>query len=631
MDEPIRLIQTNLRQTDTDLDPARLAQQLDQFPANTWLLGLGGIVAHYPTDLEFHFRSPYLPPGRDMFGEALREAHRRGIRVIGRFDLSKAHQPIYDAHPEWFFQKANGEPVVYNGLYSTCINAGYYRDYALRILTEALERYEVDGLFFNMFGNPRYDYSGNPTGLCHCDSCRRLFRERYGRDIPEQADAGYDEFMEDSRQQVAQSIGELIHKIRSNSAFCTYIQDHVDVIMSESNTSVDRPLPMWPYSASDNVNRARNSQPEKMALNLSIGFVDIPYRFATVPAPEIELRQYQNMANGAGPAFVALGTLDQEDRSGLLAAKPAFQWHKDHEDLYVGQQSAARVLLLAGKGTRDSYRGFFRLLSEQHIPFAVSENFDWMNDRLKQFDLVVAPNGIPAELEPYVRNGGRVLAAGAVEPGIDVGKIVRRWTDTRSSYFRVHDRSLFPSLENTNLVFLDGDYLEMESTEESPLTLIPPSMFGPPEKVHIDWQETTKPGVLLKDYGKGEIAFLPWDIGGLYYKQSTSGHRGIIADLIDHLLPDRQLKTNAHALVEITVMRQPDRDRTLVHFVNLSGHSQTAYFSPVEMQGIEVDLKGSYKTARAVRHGQDLSLTDAGPYTKFTLPSLGSYDVVVLE
>ena len=34
-------------------------------------------------------------------GEVLREAHARGIRVIGRFDLSKTQKPVYDAHPEW--------------------------------------------------------------------------------------------------------------------------------------------------------------------------------------------------------------------------------------------------------------------------------------------------------------------------------------------------------------------------------------------------------------------------------------------------------------------------------------------------------------------------------------------------
>ena len=106
-----------------------------------------------------------------MFGDVLREAHARKIRVVGRFDFSKTRKEVFDAHPEWFFRQANGEPVIYNGLYSTCINGGYYRVQAMKILTEALEKYDVDGLFFNMFGNQSRDYSGQYVGLCHCDAC----------------------------------------------------------------------------------------------------------------------------------------------------------------------------------------------------------------------------------------------------------------------------------------------------------------------------------------------------------------------------------------------------------------------------------------------------------------------------
>ena len=38
--------------------------------------------------------------------------------------------------------------------------------------------------------------------------------------------------------------------------------------------------------------------------------------------------------------------------------------------------------------------------------------------------------------------------------------------------------------------------------------------------------------------------------------------------------------SNAHPLVEITVMEHARHDRTLVHLADLSGHSDTAYFRP---------------------------------------------------
>ena len=68
---------TNLRETDSALDPKNLAQQLVDFPANVLSIGMGGIVAHYPTEVDLHYGSAYLPAGRDTFGEVLREAYGR--------------------------------------------------------------------------------------------------------------------------------------------------------------------------------------------------------------------------------------------------------------------------------------------------------------------------------------------------------------------------------------------------------------------------------------------------------------------------------------------------------------------------------------------------------------------------
>jgi Hypothetical glycosyl hydrolase 6 len=630
LEEPIRFVQTNLSETDSTVDPKALVQAVADFPANTFLVNMGGIVAQYPTRVPFHYPSAFLPPGRDLFGEVLREAHARKIRVIGRFDLSKTQKPVYDAHPEWFFKRANGEPAIYNGLYSACINGNYYREHAMTILSEALDRYEVDGLFFNMFGNPSTDYSGRPMGPCHCDACQVRYRARYGRPVPASADADYRQFMADSSREVAAGIADLIHRKRPQAAFLTYIKDHTDGIMSESNTAVGRALPLWPYSASDNVARALGSEPGKMAINLSMSFVDYPWRYAHVPQAETTLRLYQNMAHGGPPAFAMVGTMDQQDRHGLIAARPVFAWHKAHEDLYVGQKNAARVLLLAG-GETAAYRGIFRILTEQHIPFAVSENLRWMDDATRPYDLVIAPSRPPRELERYVRAGGRPLVTGTTPFGPVMGEAPGRRQSTQG-YWRVHDRALLPSLDETRLIFIDGDYLELPPIDRPALTLIPTAMFGPPEKVWGDKVETKIPGLVFSELGKGRVAYLPWDVGGLYYRHSSQGHAGLVADVIDALVPDgRQLQTNAHPLVEMTVMDQPGRRRTLVHLVNATGHSDTAYFPPLEIRDIRVDLTREFRRATAVGLGKSLPVTGEGRYRTFTLPVLKAYEVVVID
>ena len=50
-----------------------------------------------------------------------------------------------------------------------------------------------------------------------------------------------------------------------------------------------------------------------------------------VPGPEIQLRLWQNVAHGGAAAFAINGTFTQEDRQGIEAARPVFQWLAAHE------------------------------------------------------------------------------------------------------------------------------------------------------------------------------------------------------------------------------------------------------------------------------------------------------------
>jgi hypothetical protein len=78
-------------------------------------------------------------------------------------------------------------------------------------------------------------------------------------------------------------------------------------------------------------------------------------------------------------------------------------------------------------------------------------------------------------------------------------------------------------------------------------------------------------------------------------------------------------------------MRQPARNRTLVHLVNMSGHSDTAYFPPVDMRDITIRVAQPVRRARAVALDRELTVTRDGAYSVFTVPALKAYDVIVLE
>jgi hypothetical protein len=635
--EPIRLLQTNLRETDAGLDAKALIDQIASFPANTLVFGMGGINAYYPTQVPFHYASAYLPNGRDLVKETLDETHRRKMRFIGRFDFSRARQEVYEAHPEWFFIRTDGNPVHdHNQLYNTCINGGYYQEQSLKILAEALDRYEVDGLFFNWFGNQSFDYGGKPMGTCQCHSCKTRFLEIYHRPLPLDADDDYQEFMRNSAKEVAARIAPLIRSKRPEAVFVTYIRDEVSGIASESDKYMDRSLPIWLYNASENVMRARSLEPEKMTLNYIMPYVDMRYRFACSPIVGLRIFLYQNMAHGTFPAFAMLGTPDQPDSSGLNAIRPIYQWHARHEDLYVGQENAARVLLLfdskAGSGSQNC-RGFFRLLSELHIPFRLTDDLAILDQQPGKFDLVILPEGGKhPELDRYLRSGGSVLAAGVEKPALELPPEVKLWQTVENAYWRITRPELFPSLSLSRVLFLEGRYLELEAQSISPLTLIPSSSFSPPEKVSRLEKVTSNPGLILTKYGKGQLAYLPWEVGRLYSRLSNDSHRALMNDLLDLLLPEgRQLVTNAHPLVEITLMRQPLQNRTLIHLINLSGQSGTAFFNPLPIGPIALKIKGHLNSAQLASSGTPLHLESEGDSTRMELPGLNEYDVIVLK
>ena len=175
MREPIRWVQTNLRQTDAGLDAARLVEQLADMRANVLLMGMGGIAAYYPTAVRVSLPEP-ATCRRAATCSAMSCARRTRARSgsSAASISARRRRPCSTLTRNGSSARRTASPVIYNGLYSTCINGGYYRVQAMKILAEALEKYDVDGLFFNMFGNQSRDYSGRPVGLCHCDACQRL-------------------------------------------------------------------------------------------------------------------------------------------------------------------------------------------------------------------------------------------------------------------------------------------------------------------------------------------------------------------------------------------------------------------------------------------------------------------------
>ena len=105
LDEPWRLVQTNLREIDMeDLSAELYVQELQKLRANAAMISIGGLLANYDTKICDHPVNPHLHG--DSLDKVIGACKDAGIRVIGRVDFSKVKREIYERHPDWAYRTA---------------------------------------------------------------------------------------------------------------------------------------------------------------------------------------------------------------------------------------------------------------------------------------------------------------------------------------------------------------------------------------------------------------------------------------------------------------------------------------------------------------------------------------------
>ena len=169
--EPFGMLQTNLREIDVSMDVEATADYIIQHGASAWLTSVGGILANYPTELDFQIENPHLAsarPSGDLIQDSLDAAHARGIRLLGRMDFSKVQLPVAEAHPDWLYISPNGTWQNHTAdLVSVCPSGEWYQERVFDIMQEVIDRYELDGFFVNWVGFNENDYFRKYHGVCH--------------------------------------------------------------------------------------------------------------------------------------------------------------------------------------------------------------------------------------------------------------------------------------------------------------------------------------------------------------------------------------------------------------------------------------------------------------------------------
>ena len=163
-------------------------------------------------------------------------------------DFSKVSRRIAAEHPEWCYVSPTGQSQSIGDLVSVCPSGGYYQEKSFAAVDEVMDRYPVDGFFFNWFGFNEIDYSKVYNGVCHCLSCQRAFHAYSGgADLPAgPASSTYGVWRTFSAATIANLTDRLRARIAARRPNAFLLGRTADVIFHEANNALGRQLNLPP-------------------------------------------------------------------------------------------------------------------------------------------------------------------------------------------------------------------------------------------------------------------------------------------------------------------------------------------------------------------------------------------------
>lgn len=408
--------------------------------------------AYYPTSVG---RQHGALHGRDLFGEQLRAAHSRGIRVIAYFS-NMWDTAAAGAHPEWALEPldARGSTGRWPAL---CLLSGY-RERALAHVREIGERYPIDGLWSDIL----------TAGPCVCGRCRAAFRAEYGREMPRtRQDPGWLDLVHFSQRVLRDYLAQqraVLKEVRPHAALIPnfYATTFVDAVIGLSTEHLaladigsSEGYTDWhglgfPSYASSYIRAGVHNGPAEVLVSRFVHTWDFTMRSAA----QLRFESFTAAAHGVTVSVddqpYATGAMEPEvyrrlrpvferiaERSPWLGGEPvpfaalyASQRGRELESLLGaaenpsnGEQSAQFPRSEPRSAPSDlvaALTGTYRALVGSHVPVAFVDERPSSLARLGDHAVLVLPDALSlddreiAAIRDYVADGGGLVVTGPI-------------------------------------------------------------------------------------------------------------------------------------------------------------------------------------------------------------------------
>ena len=640
--------------------------------------------AYYPSRVARH--CPNLR-GRDLLRECLDAAKPHGLSIIAycqvQYDTSS-----WRAHPEWRMRDSGGQDIPGR----LCYRSGYLE--FIKACAAEMMQYEIAGFHFDML-----DFGFSAPYGCWCDTCRRDFERTYGEPMPAGAtwDEAWDRMLDFRCASNAGFCKDLQAFVKSRGPEISVdfnYHGYPPFNWVEGERPVQHAAPGDFITAEGLPFVFGHANPSLLSLFMAGARPGGPcqgvtsrsiydyHDFTVRPTAEMKWEVLTYLAHGAQCTIVDKlnydGALDAVAYERIGEAFAEAQAKRE----YFGHPAAAEVGLYYSSRSRDWYAredgpryfaafaGAHKALLQAHIPMGVILDENVSLEALRRFAVVYLPN--PAILTPeeiallaqYAAEGGRLLITGLagiydyhgrMQQESDLSELVgarllRCITEHMDNYLRL-PAALADGAGKFLLADIPPDWPILTWGPAAAFEATTAQAFGELTMAHRSrdnqWSEHMSPAevigpaVLINQYGRGQVAYLPCLPDAAFAQDyRTPEHRILLRNLVRHLNPNPELAIEAPANVEAVVTRDEARGRLLVHLLAFWGPAPATaaafpggrrVLPPVMEEALPyratIRVSGPFSAARAIGLGSRATVED----NQVVVDTSQVHEVLVIE
>ena len=672
-----RVGQTNF----TEYDPA--VMNVDQW-ADYWhsvkadivFVSVTGILAFYPSKVKFHRHGKFLKD-RDLFGECVTAAKRRGMRVVARMSPDLNWPDALEAHPEWAMRNKDGS-VQHSGedprLFKTCMFTTYLDDYVPAIMREVNSLYDVDCFYAN--GWP-------PLGnlpVCYCAVCSKL---------PLAGSPAYWSVFTDRVLDLWQRYDAIAKEKKADSFFFANSGGNV-----RGGPNLDRLGKTAAWFQADNQGRTYQ-EPEiwgcslqgrvcnavldgKVAANVTAAYSTGQPGWRNVSKSAAETRMWlnQTVASGMVPYIHFVGDENgfSEDRRCQAVGEEYFPWTALHDAHLTTRRSIANIGVVIGQSTqllypgpatersrtymRETTNGLYHALLQGRFAFDFVHEDRLELERLRKYRALLLPNVAMLsdaqchQLREYVRAGGSLMASfetslydenlkprdefgladlmGAHKAGSAVG------TNGNAYSARLEKpHEILAGFAETTWIAGAQNRVPLKPVDGSVATVVPGFVRYPPELAYPTERQTEEPAVVLRESGNSRTVWFPGDVERTYWVTGHSDLLRLLHNAIRWVSRDeRVVSVEGPGLVEVFCWETDPG--YAVHLLNYNTpdafHGWVESANPLAPQRVTMKLPSgvSVKAVELLRSRQKPAFVFRDQLLQFTVPSIEDYEVAAI-